>query len=326
MEFENMACPVCKKKFTSDDDIVVCPDCGTPQHRACYEKESGCYVCSHPEEFHIHTENGFDPEAEEENDNIICPRCGAECEKGAFYCSKCGYPVGLNGDTQNNGQPASGVPFNNIFDPMAGVNPSEDMGDGVTAGEISKFVQKNTVYFMRVFGNIKKFGRSRFNFCAFLFGGGYLLYRKMYKVGAIITGIMLALLIGEVYVQYSPVYANFMTTLEQIASGSDYFSAFSNITQAFYSMDAGSQLMLTLMSFCSIGRLVLEIVLGFKANKMYFNHCKKQIKEIKDADESDSEQLIESKGGVNIPIAVSIYVVYLIILYVPDILGLGGLK
>ena len=24
------------------DDIVVCPDCGAPYHRACYEKQGGC--------------------------------------------------------------------------------------------------------------------------------------------------------------------------------------------------------------------------------------------------------------------------------------------
>ena len=32
-------CIVCEKEFTKDDEIVVCPDCGTPYHKACYLKE-----------------------------------------------------------------------------------------------------------------------------------------------------------------------------------------------------------------------------------------------------------------------------------------------
>ena len=31
-------CPVCEQEFTDNDDIVVCPDCGTPYHRACWQK------------------------------------------------------------------------------------------------------------------------------------------------------------------------------------------------------------------------------------------------------------------------------------------------
>ena len=28
-------CPVCQQPFTETDDIVVCPECGAPYHRAC---------------------------------------------------------------------------------------------------------------------------------------------------------------------------------------------------------------------------------------------------------------------------------------------------
>ena len=35
-------CPICSEKFKADDDIVVCPKCGAPYHRSCYEKEGRC--------------------------------------------------------------------------------------------------------------------------------------------------------------------------------------------------------------------------------------------------------------------------------------------
>lgn len=39
MEFTEYKCPVCDKQFKKGDDIVVCPECGAPHHRECYEKK-----------------------------------------------------------------------------------------------------------------------------------------------------------------------------------------------------------------------------------------------------------------------------------------------
>lgn len=70
---------------------------------------------------------------------------------------------------------------------MGGANPAEFVADNVTYGDVSKVVQQNTAYYLSVFRNIKSFGRSKFNFSAFLFSGGWLLYRKQYKAGIITT-------------------------------------------------------------------------------------------------------------------------------------------
>ncbi|MGN1195963.1 MAG: RING finger protein, partial [Acutalibacteraceae bacterium] len=42
MKYENLICPGCGEVFKEGDDVVVCPECGTPQHRQCYEKNGGC--------------------------------------------------------------------------------------------------------------------------------------------------------------------------------------------------------------------------------------------------------------------------------------------
>ena len=35
-------CIVCGQVFTDADDVVVCPECGTPYHRACWQKNGAC--------------------------------------------------------------------------------------------------------------------------------------------------------------------------------------------------------------------------------------------------------------------------------------------
>jgi len=40
--FKDVICPACEKAFTERDAVVVCPDCGAPYHRACYDMEGQC--------------------------------------------------------------------------------------------------------------------------------------------------------------------------------------------------------------------------------------------------------------------------------------------
>ncbi len=42
MNYTNYKCPVCNNQFTEEDDIVVCPECGTPHHRECYVQNGEC--------------------------------------------------------------------------------------------------------------------------------------------------------------------------------------------------------------------------------------------------------------------------------------------
>jgi hypothetical protein len=40
--FKDTLCPACERAFTDKDSVVVCPDCGAPYHRACYDMEGQC--------------------------------------------------------------------------------------------------------------------------------------------------------------------------------------------------------------------------------------------------------------------------------------------
>ena len=51
------------RHFTDEDDIVVCPDCGTPYHRACWQKVGACmHKSEHAAGFEWQPE--FGPDAE----------------------------------------------------------------------------------------------------------------------------------------------------------------------------------------------------------------------------------------------------------------------
>lgn len=190
MEFTEYKCPVCDKQFKKGDDVVVCPECGAPHHRECYEKEGHCHFADkHGADFSFEKEQLEEAEQQAEQDAkdgvVLCKRCGAENPKEMFYCCNCGAP--LYGDdksnpnfqqdqnngqpnpnfNQNQGMPPFGVPFGqanpqmaSAFDPMAGMKSDEPLVDDITAGEAAKFIGKNTPYYLRIFSFINKFKRA----------------------------------------------------------------------------------------------------------------------------------------------------------------------
>lgn len=332
MDYIGNKCPVCSKYFHADDDVVVCPDCGTPHHRECYEQTGHCIH----EDLHA---QGYDYEEEQNKETAqekVCPRCGHAVDDESFFCKNCGTPLSAGrpgaGQGTQNGAPFTGpgqnqdqsqgnpagfnVPF---MDPLGGVPNETDFGDGVTAGETAKYVKQNTPYFIRVFSNIKNFNKSKFNFAAAIFTGGYLLYRKMYKFGAIIASLQLLLMIVEVYltIAYSSLYSEFT---QLYASSSDATTLLANFSEFLNNMSPFQLLVLYLPTLIDLMRIALMLSIGFCFNRMYFKHCKKQINRIKETASPDEnpESILQTKGGVNMPLAISLMVTYLVVVYLPN--------
>ena len=208
------------------------------------------------------------------------------------------------------------------MDPLAGVDSNTDFGDGVTAGEAAKYVKQNTPYFIRVFNNIKTMNKSKFNFAAALFTGGYLLYRKMYKLGALFAFIQVALLVVESYltIAYSSLYSEFLNIYyHSMSSG----AAVSELGKYMADLSTSQQLILYLPTLIELARIAMMIVFGICFNRMYFKHCKKQINRIKAAagEGENPETILQTKGGVNTPLAISLMITYLIIMYLPTIIS-----
>ena len=322
MEFNNLKCPVCDERFKDGDDIVVCPECGAPHHRACYEIENHCaFEDKHGEDFDFKSYSSENPDTEEfdADDVVICPRCKTENEKGSFYCKSCGFPVGFQDNRSNPYNNTNNQPFNNTsnpfaaaFDPMAGVNPNEDMGDGVTAGDISKFVKNNTPYFIRVFKNIKDFNKGKFSFCAFIFSGGYLLYRKMYKLGTLFTFLSVMLVIAETYILNFAISDQAKSILYPTNGSYSYTKIFNSVQ----TLSFNDQLMIMISGLCVMLTLAIKILVGIYANRWYFKHCKQKISAIKKEPE-DPQPFIEKVGGVNTALAMSMLAVVVVLEFLP---------
>ena len=77
-------CEGCGKPLTLQDDIVVCPDCGAPYHRTCYEKLGQCihrpaHAAGYEWKFPY-----------EESQLRTCPACGERTLRDAEKCRCCG--------------------------------------------------------------------------------------------------------------------------------------------------------------------------------------------------------------------------------------------
>ena len=88
MDYIGEKCPVCEKIFTADDDIVVCPDCGTPHHRSCYAAEKKCAN----EEYHS-TGRKWERMNETKIRFRICPVCRFTNSPDDRNCRRCGTEI-----------------------------------------------------------------------------------------------------------------------------------------------------------------------------------------------------------------------------------------
>ena len=335
MEFTEYTCPICQKRFVKDDDVVVCPECGAPHHRECYESNGNCfYEDRHAPGFSFDKADKAEDEQTDETDSeyITCPNCHAENEKTFFYCGKCGYPLNTQDrsaqdntqQNQYNGQrTAQGTPFgfgsagNPAYDPLMGLNSEDEIADNVKVGEAAKFIGKSTPYFLTVFDRIKRFGSKRFNFSAFVFTGAYFIYRKMY-----VPGIILMLAVIGINLGSTAIIMN---------------------NQAFFKMSSTDQLnqlyngtlkteeitVLAIYFGLSILDILIRVFSGLFVNKLYYRHCTKQINRIK-AEHNGVElnKALETKGGVNLPMAISFFasnaVIYMLCRVFISFNSLGG--
>ena len=64
--------------------------------------------------------------------------------------------------------------------------------------------------------------------------------------------------------------------------------------------------------------LVVMIVVGVRGNKMYMRHCIRTARKVKAAgNDGDPNMTLDAKGGVNTPIAICLFVCYILIVNLP---------
>ncbi len=174
MKYTNYKCPVCQNIFEEEDDVVVCAECGTPHHRECYIQNGKCFN----EEKHGTNEPIEIEFKDVSEENAISPETkSAQTEA-----------------TENNAQQV----VQEIFEEIN--NKEKDFSlNGKPVSFYEAAIGKNQKFYIPRFMLIDKTKKGlSWNMAGFFVPLAWSLYRKMYKVAAVIFALYV-FIFGSVY-------------------------------------------------------------------------------------------------------------------------------
>ena len=279
--YENIECPVCKRLFEEGDDIVVCPDCGTPHHRECYNHIGHCVNQG------LH-KTGYIFEGKEAGaDDDIVKAAKALLSNG--------------GEAQNANEGENFPPFmpniRIIPDVQSAFANDSDTIDGESVSDVAAAVRNNVPRFIRVFKRIES-GEKRFswNWGAFFFGSLYYFYRKIYRQAISLISVVIALFVGSNYaiLKFAPKYAkamnDFMELANQSGSGMNQSEFVKAATQMRNISDAKVATTITMAFFAIL--LAIRIFEALFADRVYKKNVSLLIKRVNS--QLDSGDIISS--------------------------------
>ncbi len=284
MNYIGEKCAACGNVFTEDDDVVVCPDCGSPHHRECYKSAGKCAN----EDYHF---SGKKWERKKLNvpEFVKCPVCGFPNYKGEEKCVRCGNtlteksePTADENENDNIQEPFSGL-FDDDFaevKPYLGFDPDEDLG-GATVKEVSDFVKTNTIYYLPVFKKMKDLGsKLSFNVTC-LFPSLFFANRKMWgwAMLAVFLSILFAIPEALIYL------ADSGTLLEE--------------TSLYHFVEDNTATLEKLSIICSAADFFVRLLFCFFGNRIYFKYIVRSLKRVKTAGGNFMAQKLASMGGIN---------------------------
>ena len=257
--FDNKLCPVCRAPFKEGADIVVCPICGTPHHRACYMQKNKCAL----EEYHAKgfVWNGRLPDEPDETngDNPAGEQENANSEN-----------ISSENDNSRNVDPhraeyPQDTPLGNqesMFEELKQIDPGfgellrrmRDTSrgeDGVSMRELTSYAVTSIAHYGQAFSAFRgntdgKKHKVFFNFCSGLFAPVFQFYRKMDLFG-----------LGLIFIMILP--SLIMLTVTDIST-----SALMAITYVI-----------------NIVNLVETVLLCLFGDYIYYKHCIRQIIKIR---------------------------------------------
>ncbi len=300
-------CPYCEKEFQPGDDVVVCPDCGTPYHRACWKEHCVCAYRDRHGSFEWKPELPLQAVAAQNIGNAYCPNCGAPVAPDARFCPSCGTtfggadPAGRAPFPGGSYAGEAGAPGGIPFSPDVRVfGDEEPIGDS-KAKDYAAFVGKNQRYFLPRFMLFSDGRHPSFNFAAFLFTYLYLFYRKMYGLGIAVFALILLLEAPSLIGYYADIQQAFLEA--GVLSG------------AIFTMP-DTQLLSTLSMIGSV--LVWGIRLGLLVvtDRYYFHFCTRKIHSLRETypDNGLYEAGLVRRGGTSM-LAVALTIAAVIVAY-----------
>lgn len=305
MRYEGEVCPYCGNPFVEGDDVVVCPECATPHHRACWFAHGHCAnEDKHGEGFLWH-KTAAAPESEQaepQNDDrneqsldIVCPDCGKVSPNGTLRCPDCGALL---------------VPFVMGEPPIArfreGFDPNQEFY-GMKTGDIALYCRTGGASYIGKCRKRELGQKVTFNWAAFFFSPFWFFYRKLYKPGAILLGVYLALMLAvtpfastieNIRQQTAAIYQEALGENEEISTQQQ-----EQIVQKISALYQQNRKELALFLAFSLTRLLgLSLFSGFTADAFYLKKMKKDIATVREnnTDERAVQTILFRKGGVSL--------------------------
>ena len=189
-------CEGCGKPLTLQDDIVVCPDCGAPYHRDCYEKLGRCiHAPAHAA--------GYEWKFPyQESELCTCPACGERTLRSESVCRCCGAALPPEGaqepadraDTDEHSEEFDYSTFYRQFqetgapqvDPLRQTYQAafgkEEVMDGIPCKDWADFIGPASPAYLSAYCRMQlSHTKTSMSFSAMLFGPFYFFYRKAWK-------------------------------------------------------------------------------------------------------------------------------------------------
>ncbi len=246
-KFLNKLCPVCEKRFEEKDDIVVCPECGTPHHRDCYAKNNACGVVAHHIEGFVW--KGYLPWEEPElKNNEPEPEIRSTDVFEKRYDNAVASFDSMELDMDK---------LMREYTEM--VDDDRITVDGVSRKELYTFVARSVIHYSSAFEAYRAEPEKKnakiavFNFAAGLFKPLHQFYRRMNGMAVLLTLLDVVLALPMLLI-----YAGVIELTEQ------------------------NEMMLTMLtSVCNIVSFAVTVLLCIFWNKLYYRHAVKKIKKIR---------------------------------------------
>lgn len=281
--YEGLSCPVCGIAFSAEDDVVVCPKCGLPHHRACWKQVGHCYEMDKhdtPEQWSRDRASASSAPSAPEAGHI-CPHCGTANTEYAEFCMRCGAQLPATEWHSASQTPPPVKEYTPLGQSSPDFAPDERIGAN-NAAELAAFVGNNGPYYIERFRRISQGKAGGWNWAAFLLGPIWLFYRKQYALGSLFM-ILQVMLDITAAVAYMPVDT-------------------ANLTEEAMMALMGDPVFMIAAIFSYVV-LALRIILGIRANHFYLHLCEKKIGDAKKTVPDASASELTALGGVSAGVA-----------------------
>lgn len=284
-------CEGCGKPLTLQDDIVVCPDCGAPYHRDCYEKLGRCiHAPAHAA--------GYEWKFPyQESELCTCPACGERTLRSESVCRCCGAALPPEGaqeptDRADSDEHSEEFDYSTFYrqfqetgapqvDPLRQTYQAafgkEEVMDGIPCKDWADFIGPASPAYLSAYCRMQlSHTKTSMSFSAMLFGPFYFFYRKAWKpaFGFLAAEMLLA----------APTFIEMLQL-----SGSSFAPALS------------ASALTVLARVCSLLSFLLMLVRGMYGKWLYRRSAASRIRRIQSEfpDARQRQAVLRAQGGVS---------------------------